>query len=120
MGARCNFIFKDSQEGPYVALYSHWGADSWGLDLAKAIDKARPRWEDPSYAVRIMVSQLIGANWDDPLSYGLYALTKQDLDKAHYLDEPIIIDMVKQEVNGHSFQMFIDYQYELEENHTFA
>ncbi len=25
MGARINYVFKDSESGPMVVLYSHWG-----------------------------------------------------------------------------------------------
>lgn len=42
-------------------------------DLAYAIAKAESRWQDIGYATRIMVSVLIGDNWDSETGYGLYA-----------------------------------------------
>ena len=51
MGARVNFVFKQDESGKNLTLYSHWGADSWEVDLAYALDKARPRWDDPTMVV---------------------------------------------------------------------
>ena len=39
--------------------------------LATAINKARPRWEDESYATRICISQIIGDEWDQEYSWGI-------------------------------------------------
>jgi len=71
MGARTNFHFKQGDN--FITLYSHWGGDSKMQDLAYAIDKARPRWDDTSYATRIMISQLIGESWSNETGYGLFA-----------------------------------------------
>jgi len=37
MGARINFVFKDSEQGPVVVLYSHWGQTEWESDIAAAL-----------------------------------------------------------------------------------
>jgi hypothetical protein len=88
MGSRTNFNFKSN--GHDVVLYSHWGGDSKLTDLAYAIDKARPRWQDNNYAIRIAVSQLIGNQWESETGYGLsvdiggeesYDTTTVDFDK---------------------------------------
>lgn len=71
MGARTVFSFE-TEPGEYIHLYSHWGGDTKMNDLANAIDKARVRWDDESYALRIMVSTLIGENWSSEYSYGLW------------------------------------------------
>ncbi len=34
MGARINFVFKDSAVGPSLVLYSHWGQTEWEVDIA--------------------------------------------------------------------------------------
>ena len=69
MGARTNFELKDSKGS--VWLYSHWGGDSKKTDLAQALAKAKPRWDDPTYAMRIVVSQLIGTDWNSETGFGL-------------------------------------------------
>jgi hypothetical protein len=52
-------------------LYSHWGGSSMRTDLALALLHAKPRWEDPDYAMRITISQLIGDDWGRETGYGL-------------------------------------------------
>ena len=69
MGARTNFEMKDAKGS--VWLYSHWGGDTKFADLANALEKARPRWHDVPYAMRIVVSQLIGDTWDSETGFGL-------------------------------------------------
>jgi hypothetical protein len=58
MGARINFVFKDSEQGPLVVLYSHWGQTEWQRDLAMALQHSKPRWIDASYGTRMMISYL--------------------------------------------------------------
>ena len=58
MGARINYIFKDSLTKPSVVLYSHWGETEWQRDLSMALQHAKPRWTDASYATRMMISYL--------------------------------------------------------------
>ena len=69
MGARTNFHFKTNEDT--LTLYSHWGGDSRKKDLARAMYAALPRKGDTPYALRIMVSQLIGTSWDEETGYGL-------------------------------------------------
>ena len=45
MGARCTFVFKQSEDLA-VALYSHWGEDSMHSDLAQALQHAVVRKGD--------------------------------------------------------------------------
>jgi len=49
MGARTNFELQD-QKGS-VWLYSHWGGDDKSLTFAEALEHAKPRWGDTSYAI---------------------------------------------------------------------
>jgi len=69
MGARTNFELKDEKGS--VWLYSHWGGDSKVRDFAYALQKAEPRWGDVPYAIRIVVSQLIGNEWTSETGFGL-------------------------------------------------
>ena len=73
MGARVVFQI-DSGAGNSICLYSHWGALSAREDVERALVKAMPRIEveDYEYATRIIVSSLIGNDWDSDLGYGLY------------------------------------------------
>jgi hypothetical protein len=40
--------------------------------LADAVIAARPRWNDPSYATRIAISQLVGNDWNSETGWGLH------------------------------------------------
>jgi hypothetical protein len=59
MGARINYVFKDSEDYPSVVLYSHWGETEWERDIAMALEHSKPRWADTSYATRMMISYLM-------------------------------------------------------------
>jgi len=72
MGDRANFGFRADSESPVVVLYAHWGGYQMMANLAHAIATARPRWTDTGYATRIAISQLIGDEWNQELSYGIY------------------------------------------------
>lgn len=119
MGARINFVFKAySNEQAHVTLYSHWGESRWRDDLAVALDKARPRWDDPSYGIRIVVSQLIGDSWNSPLGYGLFT----SVDGEDLGDFKVIVDFTNQTINDtgneHSFNAFVEYNQEVREFHN--
>lgn len=109
MGARCNFVFKQSEDLA-VALYSHWGEDSRHHDLAGALHHARPRLGDSSYYIRMAVSHLIQDSVMDETGYGLYACSPNDLG---FMDTPIVIDLTNNTVSDdsgtHSINSFIDY-----------
>ena len=71
MGARTVFSFE-TEPGEFIHLYSHSGGETKMNDLANAIECARVRWEDETYALRIMVSTLIGESWSSEYGYGLW------------------------------------------------
>lgn len=108
MGARVNFVFIQDDSGKNVTLYSHWGADTWEVDLAYALDKARPRWEDTSYGTRIVVSQLIGDQHDSEVGFGLYVSDETDYTSDSWA-ENVMVDFVKKEVNDTAFDIFVNY-----------
>ena len=74
MGDRCAFGFRETsaRRAETVWLYSHWGGFQRELELARALEKAEPRWSDPSYATRIAISQIIGEGWNSEYSYGIF------------------------------------------------
>lgn len=110
MGDRVVFTIKNG-DNPSLNLYSHWGGYDRFLDLARALEAARPRWNDDGYAARIIVSQLIGDQWAEETGFGLWASN----DSGYYGgDHPdITIDLVNKtvtdETGQHSFDSFIAY-----------
>lgn len=85
MGDRANFGFRQSDNN-VIMLYGHWaGYDMLGK-LASAVEAARPRWSDESYATRIVISQLVGEEWQATTGWGLSVNTV--LDNEHKI--PIV------------------------------
>jgi hypothetical protein len=70
MGDRANFGFKD-RKGDTVFLYGHWAGHRMLENLASAVEAARPRWNDESYATRIAISQLINDEWPSETGWGI-------------------------------------------------
>jgi hypothetical protein len=95
MGARINFVFKDSETGPLVVLYSHWGQDSWQQDLAAAMEHAKPRWTDSSYGTRMMISHLIQHSILDETGFGIHAIDNDNYDLG---EQTILIDFTNKTV----------------------
>ena len=95
MGARINFVFKDSEAGPSVVLYSHWGQDGWETDIAAALNHAKPRWGDSSYGTRMMISYLIQHSILDETGFGIYAINNDSYDLG---EQTILIDFITKTV----------------------
>ena len=70
MGDRANFVFVQPS-GETIVLYSHWGGHQMLANLADAVQIARPRWSDESYATRISISQLIKDEWPSETGWGI-------------------------------------------------
>jgi len=85
MGDRANFGFKQSNDETII-LYGHWAGHEMLSNLAEAVEKARPRWTDESYATRIVISNLIGDNWHETTGWGL--TVNNILDNEHKI--PVI------------------------------
>jgi len=69
MGSRTNYELQDEKGS--VWLYSHWGGDDKSMYFAEALEHARPRWGDTSYAIRMVVSYLIKDSLMDDTGFGL-------------------------------------------------
>jgi len=95
MGARINYIFKDSDAHPAVVLYSHWGETEWQRDLAMALEHAKPRWSDDSYATRMMISYLIQDSVLEETGFGIYAVNGPNYELG---DRTIIVDLLHKTV----------------------
>jgi hypothetical protein len=70
VGDRANFGFRD-RKGDTVFLYGHWAGYEMLANLANAVEKARPRWTDESYATRICISQLVAEDWNSETGWGI-------------------------------------------------
>ena len=95
MGARINFVFKDSDAGPVVVLYSHWGQTDWQTDIAAALQHAKPRWGDSSYGTRMMISHLIQHSILDDTGFGIYAIDQDGYDLG---EQTVLIDFTNKTV----------------------
>jgi len=89
MGARINFVFKDSEQGPMVVLYSHWGETEWERDLAMALQHAKPRLGDSSYGTRMIISYLMQDSILEETGFGIFAINNDCLDLG---DPTVLID----------------------------
>ena len=90
MGDRANFGFRQSN-GETIVLYGHWAGHDMLGNLAEAVEAARSRWTDESYATRISISRLIGEDWTSETGWGLSV--NQILDNEHKIP---VIDWVNQ------------------------
>ncbi len=109
MGARCTFVFKQSEDLA-VALYSHWGEYGMYEDLAAALEHAAPRKGDNTYYVRMAISYLLQDSLLEETGFGIYACTPNDLG---FMDHPILIDLtdntISDDTGSHSIDDFINY-----------
>lgn len=110
MGDRIVYTIKQDSNLS-LNLYSHWGGYSRFEDLARALHAAQPRWNDSTYGPRIIISQLIGDQWNSETGFGLWASSE---DGDYGGDHPdITIDFINKTVNDetgtHTFEEFIAY-----------
>jgi hypothetical protein len=108
VGARCNFVFKQSEDYA-VALYSHWDEDHMYELLAAALDHALPRLHmgDIPYATRMAISYIIKDSILDETGYGITAMDPSD---QGFLDHPITIDLTDMTVgSGEDWHSIIDF-----------
>lgn len=106
MGARINYVFKDSDVHPAVVLYSHWGETEWERDLAMAIQHSKPRWIDDTYATRMMISYLIQDSVLEETGFGIYAVNGPNFELG---DRTIIVDLLHKQVYEHGSDVKVDW-----------
>ena len=100
MGDRANFGFVQPN-GQTIVLYGHWAGEGMLGRLADAVIKARPRWNDPAYATRIAISQIIGDQWNEETGFGLHV--NEISDNEHKI---AIIDFTQQTFSLHEEDSF--------------
>lgn len=113
MGARTNFVIRTTgNPAEDIVLYSHWGGDESEFAFAQAINKAKDRIEmgDTSYAARIIVSQLIGDQWDEETGFGLYVGEVTHEEEYQYKEIDLVNRTVKVGSHVTSIDAFINYQ----------
>jgi hypothetical protein len=79
MGARTTYTFRTN--GADLNLYSHWGGEDKAQTFAHALKQAEPRWDDESYFIRIMISQIVGEDWSSEYGFGL--LVNQEFEEEY-------------------------------------
>ena len=102
MGDRANFGFTQSN-GDTIVVYGHWAGNGMLDLLARAVEKARSRWNDESYATRIAISNLIQDEWASETGWGLQV--NQRSDNEHKIP---IINFDKNEFSLHEEATFSD------------
>ena len=72
MGDRANFGIRQA-DGNTIFVYGHWAGHQMLARFAKAIARVENagRIDDDSYATRIIISDLIGDDWSQDLSWGI-------------------------------------------------
>lgn len=108
MGARINYVFRDSEQGPQVVLYSHWGETEWQRDIAMALQHAKPRWTDAAYGTRMIISYLMQDSVLDETGFGIYAIDNDGLDLG---ETTVLIDFLTKTVTDTvsvPFDKFVD------------
>jgi hypothetical protein len=116
MGDRFVIGFKADKDATPIFLYSHWGGSDQYRDAERAISAASGRVDDPAYATRIAISQIVGNNWSDETGFGITAghntFCRPDYDEMMIITwETKTIEIVSSEdstivYQRHSFEMF--------------
>ena len=96
MGDRAVIGFRADKEATPIFLYSHWGGSDRYRDAMRAIEAARPRWNDAAYATRIGISQIVENYWSEELGFGLSA-GHNSFGQPDY-DDVILVDWAAREV----------------------
>ena len=95
MGDRRMIELKTRDGSLYVYLHNR-GFQAPEI-VTEAIKFAQPRWNDDSYALRIIVDQILKGGRDQLLSYGL--MLKPNVEDEYNGNTPsITIDLVKQQL----------------------
>lgn len=97
MGDRATLKITFPQYGS-MYLYTHWGGSQMPLRLQEALTFGRPRWGDDSYLTRIVVSRIIGDQWNSETGHGL-TLFPTD---SEYPNLELDLDAETVSINGHT------------------
>jgi len=70
MGDRGNVRIK-YDDGNSVYLYTHWGGTELSQMVARALDRGRKRWDDPSYLARIIFCEMVKGYEMEETGFGI-------------------------------------------------
>lgn len=107
MGARTNIAIKHSKdERENINVYLHWGADALGV-LTAAVRNSKPRWGDTSYALHIILDELMRDCRDSETGCGVYVGETITHEEEYTYKK---IDLTNQTVQyGHLIMSFDDF-----------
>ncbi len=84
--------------GGSMFLYTHWGGSTLFEDAKKAVTSAKNRWNDESYATRIIIDRLTIEGRDSETGFGI--MLKPFAEDEYNNDEPsVIINLAKQTIS---------------------
>lgn len=93
MGDRAMAEIK-TQDGS-LYFYTHWSGRELPADALKALEAAKPRLGDDSYATKIVVDSLIKASGSRDKETGAGLMLKPNAEDEYNNDQPsVIIDLV--------------------------
>jgi hypothetical protein len=100
MGDRVNIVLKDGDERPAVVIYLHWGYTDRYVILASAINHAKPRWFDPSYCTRMIISDILKDKLMDETGQGIFAATMAEISTGYfYTNDYVVVDLANRTVD---------------------
>ena len=88
-------------------LYSHWGETEWQRDLSMALKHAEPRWIDPTYATRMMISYLIQDCVLEETGFGIYAVNGPDY---HQGDSTVVVDFYNKTISEAGSNVYVNWK----------
>lgn len=89
MGNRANFGIKIDEKN-VIFVYQHWAPTKLFKQYANALKAALPRikFEDIPYSTRILISQIVGDDWNSETGYGISL--NEILHNEHHI---VIVDL---------------------------
>ena len=84
-----------------IYLYTHWDAVGLETTLASSLERARERWNDPTYLARIIFTDMTDKVGQDLTGYGLSPF---EIDPEY---STLNVDLEQQSVNGIAYEQFI-------------
>ena len=83
-----------------IYLYSHWDEAETLKETIKDVLKRKLRWDDNAYLARMIFSAIVKEDIDGETGYGI------SLEPMG--DSEVVVDLVKQTVDGMSYDDFIN------------
>lgn len=84
MADRANFGLRQT-DGNIIFVYGHWAGYGMLSQFANALNRASLSFsipDDPPYANRIIISQLIGDDWNQDIGWGISTQLSHHFDRS--------------------------------------